>query len=65
LHYDTVVKAERGESPPALVTVLKLARVGIPVEAWEEAAPIKRLLALSTDPEIYNAKQRRWRERHP
>lgn len=63
LHYDTVVKASQGISPPALVTVLKLARVGIPVSAWEEAKAVKRLLATNTDPNLYAEKQRRWRER--
>lgn len=63
LHFDTVHKAEKGISPPALVTVFKLARAGIPIESWREAQAVKRLLAINTDPDIYAAKQRRWRER--
>lgn len=62
LHFDTVHKAEKGLAPPSLVTVFKLARAGIPVEAWEHARAVKRLLAINTDPDLYAAKQRRWRE---
>jgi hypothetical protein len=63
LHYDTVVKAEMGLAPPALVTVFKLARVGIPVGAWAETAAVKRQLQANTDPDLYAEKQRRWREK--
>lgn len=65
LHYDTLAKAAKGITVPAFSTILKLYRhAGISMLAWEETPPVKAQMARFVDPDIYAAKQRRYRESH-
>jgi len=62
LHYDTIHKAEKGQTVPAFSTMLKLQQhVGIPVMAWAKTKAVQLQMEQVPDPDQYNRKQNKWR----
>lgn len=66
LHYITMVAAERGQTPPGFVTMLRLQTVvGIPVMAWAGTKAVQLHMEKQywTDPQQYNDKQNTYRRK--
>lgn len=64
LHYDTVHKAERGQTPPQFVTLLKLQEtVGIPVMAWAGIKAVQVQMERRVTEATYREKAERWRKK--